>query len=64
MVGPYGWVAFLNSYLFVILVECRHVCQNTENIDMSVFIFGISNIDIGIGIFKYRDIGIGISTHD
>jgi len=42
MVGPYGWVAFLNSHLFVILVECRHVCQNTENIDMSVFIFGIS----------------------
>ena len=64
MVGPYGWVVFLNSHLFVILVERRHVCQNTENIDMSVFIFGILNIDVGIsiGIFKYRD--IGIPTHD
>ena len=40
---------------------------NTEDIDMSVFIFGIFgilNTDVGIGIFKYRDIGIGIPTHD
>jgi len=34
MVRRYGWVAFLNSHFFVILVECRNVCQNTENIDI------------------------------
>ena len=49
------------------VLSTRHVCQNTENIDMSVLIFGIFgilNIDVGIGIFKYRDIGIGIPTND
>jgi len=55
----YGYVAFLNSPL--ICQSCTLVCQNTENIDISVFfryfgIFGILNTDIGIGI--------GIATHD
>jgi len=50
------WFVFCYTYSYSTLV-----CQNTENIDISVFfryfgIFGILNTDVGIGI--------GIPTHD